>query len=146
MNHASAVLLGILLSLPAAAPAMDECARSACEAQKGRWSCAEQAVPGDGSAHDFAVRSNARDAAFVCGRAASMRQGLDKEFVSDCMLNPEQPPSVENSSERRCSRPSDDMAVESCIEFGGANPSLSCRYVNASGARIKTVQLCGCWK
>ena len=147
MSKAAAALIAmVLLSASGAVPAMDECARTACEAQKGRWSCSEQAVPGDGSAHDFSVRSNFRDAAFVCGRAVSMRQGLDKEFVSECMLNPEQPPSVENSSERRCTRPSEDMSVESCVEFGGANPSLSCRYVNAQGSRAKTVQLCGCWR
>jgi hypothetical protein len=141
-----ALLWLVLLALPAAAAAMDECAKAACEAQKGRWSCAEQGVPGDGSRHDFAVRSNARDAAFVCGQAASMRPGVDTAFVADCMLNPEQPASIENAAERRCSKPSEDMTVESCIEFGGANPTLSCRYVNAQGARPKTVQLCGCWK
>jgi hypothetical protein len=141
-----ALLWFVLLSVPAAAAAMDECAKAACEAQKGRWSCAQQGMPADGSTHDFAVHSNARDAAFVCGQAVSMRQGLDKEFVSDCMLNPEQPPSVENASERRCAKPSEDLTVESCVEFGGGNPTLSCRYVNPQGARAKTVQLCGCWK
>jgi hypothetical protein len=144
--HAAALLAIVFSAASLPASAMDECARVACEAQKGRWSCAEQGVPGDGSAHDFSVRSGSRDAAFVCGHSASLRQGLDKEFVSDCMLNPEQPPSVENAPERRCTRPSDDLAVESCVEFGGANPTLSCRYVNATGARVKTVQLCGCWR
>jgi hypothetical protein len=141
-----ALLCIALLAVPVAAKAMDECARSACEAQKGKWSCAQHGVPGDGSTHDFAVRSNVRDAAFVCGQAVAMRQGLDPSFVSNCLLNPEQPPSIENSSERRCAKPSDDMSVESCVEFGGNNPTLSCRYVNPTGARIKTVQLCGCWK
>jgi hypothetical protein len=146
LGKAAAAILCIVLSSPTTVLAMDECARAACEAQKGRWSCAEQGMPGDGSAHDFSVRSNSRDASFLCGHAASMRQGLDREFVSDCMLNPEQPPSVENSPERRCAKPSEELSVESCVEFGGANPTLSCRYVNATGARVKTVQLCGCWK
>ena len=147
MKNAAAVLLCLVLSsASSAATAMDECARAACEAQKGRWSCAEQGVAGDGSVHDFSVRSNSRAAAFVCGHAQSMRQGVDRQFVSDCTLNPEQPPSVENASERRCAKPSEDLEVESCVEFGGANPTLSCRYVNAQGAAAKTVQLCGCWK
>jgi hypothetical protein len=142
-----AALLSIALSLlSVAAAAMDECGKAACEAQKGRWSCAQQGVPGDGSVHDLSASAGSRNASFVCGYAAAMRQGLDREFVSGCMLDPEQPPSIENSGERRCARPSDDMAVEACVEVGGANPSLSCRYVNAAGASAKTVQLCGCWK
>jgi len=143
---AAALIAMVLLSASGAAPAMDECARAACEAQKGRWSCAEGSLPGDGSMHDFAVHSNSRDAAFVCGHAASMRRGVDKDFLSDCMLNPEQPPSVENATERRCARPSDDLEVDSCVEFGGVNPTLTCRYVNARGSAVKNVQLCGCWK
>lgn len=143
---ATTILALVLLSACGAVQAMDECARAACEAQKGRWSCAEGGVPSDGAMHDFAVHSNSRDAAFVCGHAASMRRGVDKEFLSDCMLNPEQPASVENAPERRCARPSEDLEVESCVEFGGVNPTLTCRYVNARGAAVKNVQLCGCWR
>jgi hypothetical protein len=136
----------VLFSLPLTGAAIDECAKTACEAQKGTWSCTQQGVPGDGSVHDFTVRNASRNVAFVCGQAMAMRQGLDKEFVANCMLNPEQPASIDNSLERRCARPSDDMSVEACLEAGGSNPNLSCRYVNAPGARSKTVQLCGCWK
>src|SRR4051812_40849075 len=90
-----ALLCTLLLSLPVAAAAMDECGKAACEARKGRWSCVQQPVPGDGSTHDFAVRSNSRDAAFICGQALTMRQGSDTGFAASCMLNPEQPPSIE---------------------------------------------------
>jgi hypothetical protein len=142
--HGALIFL-IASSLPFAAAAIDECGKAACDAQKGTWSCTQQAIPGDGSVHDFAVRNANRNAAFVCGQAMAMRQGLDTGFVASCMLNPEQPASIDNSYERRCATPSDDMRVEACVEAGGSNPILSCRYVN-TGARPKTVQLCGCWK
>ena len=145
-NAHVALLYVALLSSPITGAAMDECGKAACDAQRGRWACTQQGVPGDGSTHDFSVPSNTRNVAFVCGQAVSMRQGLDNDFVAGCTLNPEQPPSIDNSLDRRCAKPSDDMSVESCVEYGGSNPTLSCRYFNPTGARTKTVQLCGCWK
>jgi hypothetical protein len=141
-----ALLSIVLLSSPMAGTAMDECSKAACEAQRGRWSCAQREIPGDGAIHDFAVRGSSANAAFVCGQAAAMRQGLDSDFVASCMLDPEQPPSIENSLERRCTRPSDDMSVEVCVQVGGSNPNLSCRYANPAGASRKTIRLCGCWR
>jgi hypothetical protein len=141
-----ALLSFILLSLPLTGAAMDECGKTACEAKHGRWSCSQGELPGDGAVHDFSVRSNNPKAVFLCGQAAAMRQGLDADFVASCMLDPEQPPSIDNSLERRCAKPAEDMAVEVCLEAGGHNPNLSCRYVNPTGARVKTVQLCGCWR
>jgi len=120
--------------------------RAACEADKGTQNCAHRSIKGDGNIHDVSVNPPAGKSRFLGGSARTLRQNLDNDFKWMCIMNPPQPPTVENSAQRQCTDEAQDMSVERCTMTRGNSPSLTCEYVNSTGAKPKVVELCGCWK
>jgi hypothetical protein len=120
--------------------------KAACEAEKGTQNCAHRGIKGDGNIHDVSVNAPAGKSRFLGGSARTLRQNLDNDFKWMCIMNPPQPPTVENSAQRQCTDQAQDMSVERCTMTRGNSPSLSCEYVNSTGAKPKVVELCGCWK
>jgi hypothetical protein len=120
--------------------------KAACTAEKGTQNCVRLGIKGDGSVYGISVFAPIGKSHFLGGSARTLRQTLDSEFRWTCIMNPPQPPTVENSAQRRCTDQAQDMSVERCTATSGSSPSLSCEYVNSTGAKPKLVELCGCWK
>lgn len=125
---------------------VQEIDKASCESQGGKQVCTTRGVNGDGNIVDVTVNAPSDKSQFLGGSARALRQLKDNGFVSTCMMNPAQPPSVPNSEQRRCTGNSSDMSVERCDATSGSNPSLTCAYVNSTNAPAKLVELCGCWK
>src|SRR5262249_24069846 len=119
---------------------------AACAAENGTQNCVRRDIKGDGNAYGISVFAPVGKSHFLGGSARTLRQTLDSEFKWTCIMNPPQPPTVENSAQRRCTDQAQDMSVERCAATSGSSPSLSCEYVNSTGAEPKLVELCGCWK
>jgi hypothetical protein len=120
--------------------------KAACEAEKGTQNCVRRDIDGDGNVHDVLVNAPEGKSHFVGGSAQTLRPTLDSNFRWTCIMNPPQPPTVENAAQRRCTDQAQDMSVERCTTTSGNSPSLSCEYLNSKDAKTKVVQLCGCWK
>ena len=120
--------------------------RTACEAQGARQVCTSNGIPGDNGLHNMSVQAPSSSAAFLGGYARTYRMGLDQSYGFTCMMNPPQPPTPQNSLQRRCSGDARDMSVENCTITTGPSPTLSCEYMNTTNAYPKMLELCGCWR
>ena len=128
-------------------PNIPEIDASGCAAQHGLWSKSElQGIPGDGNRHNYSVSGANGTSQFLGGSVRGFRADLDNGFSFTCTINPAQPASVENSEQRRCTAPGNDMSVEKCTATSGSSGSLFCEYVNATNAPSKRIELGGCWK
>jgi len=137
----------LLLACCASASAqVKELDKAACESQGGTQQCNTNGINGDGNIHDVTAPSPQGKPQLLGAYARTMRQGLDNDYRWRCMVDPPQPPTGENTWDRRCDDQARDMSVEKCTATSGSHPTLVCDYVNSTGARAKTVELCGCWK
>jgi hypothetical protein len=117
-----------------------------CKAQGGTLSVAHQGIPGDGNVHDMSTSAPQGKTRFIGSYIRTMRQNLDNDYKWRCMLNPPQPPSVDNSLQRRCDDQAQDMSVERCTVTSGSSPVFVCEYANATGANAKLMEMTACWK
>src|SRR5208282_323829 len=147
-HRAVTSLLGIFLLATGAAFAQQaetsvtDCLADACKG--GVWSCGYNGVNGDGTSV-VPVVATGPPGSVSCGHARTFRQEIDNDFKFDCPMNPPQPPTVANSSQRRCAKDASDMSVKSCWSSSGGAASIICTYVNAKGAPQKIVEVCGCF-
>ena len=121
-----------------------DCLADACRAKGGIWSCGYGGVPGDGTSV-VPVVATGPPGSVSCGHARTFRQNLDNDFKFDCKVVLPQPPTVANSSQRRCDGDASDMSIESCWSSSGGTASMTCTYVNSKNAPSKFVELCGCF-
>ena len=127
-------------------PSIPEMNADGCQRNKGHWNSSKQGIPGDGNRHNFSVNSPNGAAEFLGGSARGYRMGLDTDWSFTCTINPAQPATVDNSQDRRCTPPGNDMSVEKCTATSGSSGTLFCEYVNSTNAPSKMVELGACWK
>jgi hypothetical protein len=150
VNNCGIGLLGTFLLVATTAFAQQaetsvtDCLADACKAKGGTWSCGYGGVNGDGTSV-VAVVATGPPGSVSCGHARTLRQNIDNDFKFNCKVDPPQPPTVANSSQRRCEGDASDMSVESCWSSSGSTASITCTYVNAKNAPSKLVELCGCF-
>ena len=136
----ASMLLILVLVGSAQVSQMDQ---ATCKQKKGTWIKSNPVgVNGDGTSH-VSVSVNGPDGLSVLGgQVSGYRDGIDDKFTFTCLMNPAQPPTVENSEQRRCTPPGNDMSVEKCEIIGS---QVSCEYVNSKGAPVKRVVMGVCF-
>ena len=134
----------ILMLAPATYGQVKELDQAACRKAKGVWIKAKPTgVPGDGTSHVKIVATGPEGSEVLGGHAQGLRQKLDDSWAFTCPMNPPQPPTVENSNDRRCTKDGSDMSVEDCSI---SNSAVTCEYVNAKDAPAKLIDLGACFK
>jgi hypothetical protein len=135
-------LMFILMGIVAYAQ-VNEMTPAACKEASGVWIKATRGVPGDGTSYVRITATGPAASEVLGGQTFAYRQLRGNENESTCLMNPPQPPTVANSSKRRCTEPCNDMSVESCKVLGSA---VTCEYVNSKDAPAKFVTMGVCFK
>lgn len=89
---------------PQDSPNIPEITAQGCQKSSGKWNSSTQGIPGDGNPHNFSVHAPNGSADFLGGSARGFRQKLDNDYRFTCTINPVQPPTVDNSEQRRAHR------------------------------------------
>ena len=140
-----------LISLSAQdSPNIPEMDTAGCASKHGVWSKSElQGIPGDGNRHNYSVSAPNGASAFLGGNIRGFRALLDAGFSFTCTINPAQPATVQNSEERRCTSPGNDMSVEKCTATSSSSGSLficECGLGTEQEDRTGRVLERECWK
>jgi hypothetical protein len=99
--------------------------KAACEAEKGTQNCAHRGIKGDGNIHDVSVNAPAGKSRFLGGSARTLRQNLDNDFKWMCIMNPPQPPTVENSAQRQCTTQLSNQDIARLVAMWFQHPMVS---------------------